>query len=108
MFGDPRSRVVTAEAHDRPSVVTSGDDDVDLVAAVRTVFVLPNRSAHRMNDEPERVAMSDRVDLRTVTLAPGERVVRRHRSIVVEPQELAAQACRILRDLADVPTGRKI
>src|SRR5262245_15242126 len=108
MFGDPRPRVVPPEAHDRPPVVASGGDDVDLVAAVRTVLVLPDRAAHRMNDEPERIAMAERVNLRPVPLTAGERIVRRNRSVLVEAQELAAQAGGILRDLADVAAGREV
>src|SRR6187399_747601 len=55
----PRSGIGAAETDDRPAVVATGTDDVDLVAAVRTVFVLPELSGCRMNRQAERIAMSD-------------------------------------------------
>ena len=58
-----------------------------------------------MNDESERVAVPERVDLRPVSLTADERVVGRDRAVVVEPQQFAAEAGRILGDLSDVAAG---
>src|SRR5690606_3658503 len=48
---------------ERPAVVPSGQDDVELVTAERTVLVLPDRPGVRMNGQPLRAAMADRIDL---------------------------------------------
>ena len=46
--------------------------------------------------------MAQGVDLRPIALAAHERIVRRHGAIVVETQDLAAQALEILRDVGNV------
>ena len=60
----PRPRIGAAVAHERPSVVGAGLEDVDLVAAVRAVLVEPHLAGARMHRQPERAAVSERVDLR--------------------------------------------
>src|SRR5262245_58840069 len=65
----PRPLIGSSEADDGPAVVTSGLDDVDLVASIRTVLVLPDVAGSRMNRKPERSAMADRVNLGLITLA---------------------------------------
>ena len=103
----PRSRVAAAEAHDRPAVVGARLQDVDFVAAVRSHFVLPHLAGRRMHGEAERVAVAERVDLRLVSGASDERVVRRHGAIVIEAQHLARVAVRILRAAAVAAARRR-
>src|SRR5206468_4564206 len=66
MFGNARTSIVAPVAHERPTVVAARQDDVDLVAAVRTVLAVPYHARLRMDDERQSVAMAERVDLRTV------------------------------------------
>ena len=99
-FRLPRPRVGAAEAHERPAVVRSGFQHVDLVAAVRSVFVLPNGAGRRMHGQAERAAVPERVDFRLVTFLADEWVVGRRRAVVAQPQNFAGEAVRILRILA--------
>src|SRR5688572_22199936 len=108
MLGDARPGVVAPETDDRPTVVAPGSDDVDFVAAVWPVLVVPQLSSLRMHDERERVAVPERVDLRSVTSAVHKRIVWRNSAIVAQAEDLSAQAHGILRDLADVPPGREV
>src|SRR5262249_170348 len=66
-LGLPWSLIGSSEADDGPAVVTSGLDDVDLVASIRTVLVLPDVPGSRMNRKPESRAMADRVNLGLIT-----------------------------------------
>ncbi len=52
--------------------------------------------------------MSERVDLGPMARAADERVVRRHRPVVLEAQHLAAQAVGILRAVSTTAAGRHI
>ena len=47
----PRSRIRAAVAHDRPAVVRAGLQDVDLVAAVGAVLVLPHLASAGMHGQ---------------------------------------------------------
>ena len=49
--------------------------------------------------------MAHRVDFRPMALAADERIVGRHGAVVVEAQDLAAQAHAILRDVRNVVLG---
>src|SRR5688572_7523254 len=69
----PRAGIGAPVAHDRPAVVLAGTDDVELVAAIRAVLALPELAGHGMEREPERVAVTDRIDLRPETLSADER-----------------------------------
>ena len=65
-------------------------DDVDFVAAVRPVLVVPQHPGLGMHHETQLVAVAQRVDLRPIVRLAHERVVARHGPIVVQPQDLAA------------------
>ena len=52
-----------AVADDRPAVVRARLQDVDLVAAVRAVLVLPDLAGARVHGQAERAAMAEREDL---------------------------------------------
>src|SRR5262245_16994201 len=108
MLGDARPGILAPETDDRPAVVASRLDDVDLVATVGPVLVVPELSGLRMHDERERVAVSERVDLRAVPGAVHKRIVWRHSAIVAKAKDLAAQTHWILRDLPDIPASREV
>jgi hypothetical protein len=63
MFGNARAGIVASEADEGPAVVAAGRDDVDFIAAVRSVLVVPDRAGVGMDDEGEGVAMPEREDL---------------------------------------------
>ena len=93
---DPRAGIEAPEAHQRPAVVAAGLEDVELVAAVGAVLVLPDVPGPGVQREAEGVAVPDGVDLRPVARLAHEGVVVGHRAVVVEPQHLAAQAHGVL------------
>ena len=92
MFGNARARIIASEAHDWPSVIAAPHDDVDLVAAVGTIFVVPEHPGLGVDDEAQRIAMSQGIDFWPMARVAHERVVGRYGAIVVEAQYLAAQA----------------
>ena len=73
-----------ARHYDRPSVVPARLDAIELVAALRAMFVRPDVAGLRMNREPLHVAVSVTPDLRPRAGAAHERVVRRHAPVVME------------------------
>ena len=108
VVGDARPWIVAPEAHDRPSVIAARQDDVDFIAAIGPVLVVPQGSRHRMNDQGQRVAVAKGEDFRPVAGAACERVVRRNGTVVAEAEDLATQTRRVLRDLADIAAGRHV
>src|SRR5262245_1748651 len=98
-FALPRARVRAAVAHERPAVVGARLQDVDLVAAVGTVFVGPDLAGAGVDGEAELVAMSQRVDLGLCSRFPGKRIVRWNASIVADAEHLAALISGVLREV---------
>src|SRR5262245_54449105 len=70
---------------------------IELVAAARAVFVLPDRPAGWLDEQPLRVADAVGKDLGPGIGAADERIVRRDRPIVVQPQDLPLMRAEILR-----------
>src|SRR3954471_4419534 len=68
-----RTWIGAAVADDRPAVVRARLQDVDLVAAVGAVLVLPDFAGVRIGREAERAAMAERVDFRPVAGLADER-----------------------------------
>ncbi len=58
-----------------------------------------------MHGEALRAAVTDRVDLGQVALLTEERIVRRCRAVVVEPQHLAVKRREVLRGAAERAAG---
>ena len=56
-----------------------------------------------MDDEPQRVAMTQREDFRPVSGAADERIVGRDGAVVAQAQDLAAQALGSCATLAILP-----
>ena len=96
-LADGSAVVVPSERDEWPAVVASGFDDVDLVTAKRSVLCFPDGPGRRMNRQPLRAAVTERVDLRHVTGAAHKRVVCRHAAIVLESERLAAVIAGVLR-----------
>src|SRR5262245_15892345 len=108
IFRNLRARIVPPEAHERPSVIATGQDDVDLIPTVGTVFVIPDGARLRMNDESQRIPVPEGEDLRSIASATCKRVVWRNRSIIAQSQDLAPKTRGLLCDLADVAAGRHV
>tara|TARA_B100002049_G_C15776032_1_gene248758 strand:+ start:30 stop:317 length:288 start_codon:yes stop_codon:yes gene_type:complete len=72
--GDTRS-IVHAETYDWPSVVQPRTDQVQLIAALWSVFVKPNIPRFRMESESLSVSMTIRPNLRMHSLLAYEGVV---------------------------------
>src|SRR5579871_189720 len=51
VFGNARSGVIASKADGRPAVIAAGEDDVDLIAAVGAILVIPQNTRYGMNDE---------------------------------------------------------
>src|SRR5947208_1190661 len=58
--------VVHAVGDEDPAVVLAGLNAIHFVAAARTKFGFPQFAGDRMNREAKRIAMTDRVDLRSI------------------------------------------
>src|SRR5690606_38078672 len=83
----------------RPAVIAARQDHVDLVAAERSVLVLPERAGLGMHGEPLRAAMPVGVNLREPALAADQRIVVRHRSVGAQAQHFAAVHVSVLSAL---------
>ena len=70
--------------------------------------MLPEFSGLGMQDQPQRIAMSEGIDFRSMAIVVHERVVIRHRAIVVEAQNFTAQAHGVLRNGGDPASGRHV
>jgi hypothetical protein len=94
---DRLARVFAAVADHGKPVVLPLLHRVDLVAAARTVLARPQLAGARMNRHALDVAKAERVDLRMRAGAGDKRVVLRHRSVRIDPQDLAHVAVELLR-----------
>src|SRR5262249_29747941 len=66
-----------------PAIVLSGLNDVDLVAAERSILCGPQLAGLWVDDQANRVADAEGVQLWLVALSAGERVIWRRTPIVV-------------------------
>src|SRR5262245_9656907 len=99
MFRNLRAGIVPPEAHERPSVIATCQNDVDLIPTVGTVFVVPDGARLRMNDEGQRIPVAEGEDLRSIASATRKGVVWRNRSIIAQSQDFAPKTRGLLRDL---------
>ena len=81
-------------------VVPARQDDVDLITAIGTVFVIPQVARYRVHDQPQRIAMSHRINFRLVPGASSEGIVGRHRPVVAQTHDFSAMTVRISRSVA--------
>src|SRR5262249_47994086 len=89
LIGNLRSGVVPAGRHERPPVVVTRPEDIDLVAAHRPNLSLPELAGLRMNRQAVAVAVPVGEDLRPRAGPADERIVRRNAPIVTDPKCLA-------------------
>src|SRR5437773_409999 len=89
--------VVTAVRDDRPAVVPARSDDVDFVAAHRAILRFPDLTGLRMDEQPDRVANTERIDFGKVSWFADERIVLRNAPVVVQTQHLPHVIRWILR-----------
>ena len=82
-------RTVAPKLTIRPAVVGALLDDVDLVAALRTVLRFPDRARVRMDREPHHVPVAEGPDLRLRIGLTHERIVRRDGAVIAKTQNLA-------------------
>src|SRR4051812_44394815 len=80
-----------------PSVVVAGLDDIDLVATLRPVLRFP-QLPFRIPGEPLRIAVTVAPDGRQRTGLADERVILRHRAVVVDAVDFTKRARQILRE----------
>src|SRR5204862_4417616 len=106
LLGLLRTQVRAAIADERPAIVATSTDDVDFVAAIRAILVLPDVAGARLNGETERVPVAEGIHFRFAAGASNERVVARHGAVVAQPQHFARVAVRILCAIAASPAGR--
>ena len=97
---DLRTAVVDAEADHRPSVISSLRDDVYLVAAARSVLVLPQLAGRGMEREALRIAVAVAPDLGLRARSADERIIRRNRAVGSDANDLADVVGEILRLVA--------
>src|SRR5207248_5664187 len=64
--GLPRSLIRASVADDGPAIIAPRPQDVDLIAAVRTVFVFPYFPGSGMHRQTQRAAMAKCIHLRPV------------------------------------------
>src|SRR4030095_3752206 len=86
-----------------PSVVLPRLNTVHFISAVGSEFGRPQLARYRVEDESERIAMSDGVKLRTISGSADKRVVGRNGSVIFETQNLSDIGAWFLRLLAVVP-----
>src|SRR5262249_53987865 len=102
---DPRAFIAPAETELRPAIVASRRDDVDLVATVWSVLGRQDGAGRFMNRQAELIAVPVREDLGGPSGLAHERIVRRNRPVVAQPEHFAVDAIPILRFLAERRSG---
>src|SRR5687767_8773147 len=89
-----------------PTVVLSLLDDVDLVSSSGTIksawsmLSLKHEIRARLEIQPLRVSMTQRPDLGSYVLLAHERIVLRHRAVVVQTKRLAGERIELLGQVA--------
>ena len=93
---NPRAVVVAAEAELRPAVVAPGQQQIDLVAAVRAVLGVQHGAGRGVHREAELVTMAVREDLGPRAGLADERVAGRRLAVVAQPQDFAIDVPKVL------------
>src|SRR6185503_7612349 len=92
---------LAAARRDAPPVVAAARDDVDFIARGWTVLRFPELPGLGIPGQPLGVAVAVAPDGRYRIGSGHERIVLRHRSIVVHAVDLAHRARQVLRVLHD-------
>src|SRR6266436_2563901 len=80
-LADRASGILPAVRDHRPAVVGAATNDIELVPAERTVFVLPQLSGFGMHNQSLRVAMSIAPNFGSRVLRSDEGIVGRNRAV---------------------------
>src|SRR5262249_16492265 len=92
--------VIDAIADHRPAVVLATFGDVNLIAPARAVLVHPPFAAYRVQGAPFRIAMAVAPDFRFGARSFDEGIVRRHRTVRPNADDLAEMIAKVLRLVA--------
>src|SRR5215510_4720429 len=99
--------------NDRPAVVLSLLDDVDLVSSARTIktawpmFCLKHQVRSGLPVHSLRVAVTESPDLRSRVLLADKRIVLRNSAVVIQAQRFACERVEPLRKLATSRVARR-
>src|SRR6478752_6032278 len=93
---DGRAVVLQALRDERPAVVLTGLQEIDLVAAALAHLGFPELARARVELEALGAPMTVRPDRRQRARDADERIVLRDRAVVVQPQDLAERHFQIL------------
>ena len=88
-----------------PAIVPSADDEVQLIAPSRTVFVRPDLSCFRMQGEPLHVSDARSSRSRKGVPSADEGVIRRNPAVVVETDDGPHVVGQILRRMVPHHVG---
>ena len=92
--------IIDAVADHRPAVILALADDVDLVAAARAVFDLPEIAGSRVDRETLLIAVAVAPDFRLRVGAADKWIVCRRRAVGRDPDQLAEMIGKVLRLVA--------
>src|SRR4249919_2352975 len=87
--------IMAAVRHARPAIIPAGQDQIDLVSALRAHFAGP-QPAVGGEAQPQHVAMADRPELRGDTTARSPGIARRRRAFVRQAKYLAQVHAHVL------------
>ena len=99
ILADRRAWIVDAVHDHRPAVILAFLDDVQLVAAARSVIVLPQATGSRIERQAFRAAHAVGPDLGQHARLTDERIVGRRRAIRRDVNDLAEMIVELLRDV---------
>src|SRR5262245_16710346 len=97
---DLGTAVIDAVADHRPAVILSLLDDIDLIAPARAVLVLPQLAGDGVEREGLVIALPVAPDLRLGASPADEGIVRRHRAVRPDADDLAEIVAEVLRLVA--------
>ncbi|MNF58793.1 hypothetical protein D3C84_403630 [compost metagenome] len=108
-FGNRLTGVVDAMGRQRPAVILAALDDVDFIAALRAVFVFPQRAVPRVERRALRIALPVGPDLRAHVGLADKGVVLGHSAIRVDSHHFTLQLVEVLGGRAVVvfPQGHE-
>src|SRR5258708_30153922 len=95
-MGNRRAGIVDAVTCDGPAVIAALLDQVEFVAAARTVFGLP-QIAVIVEGEPFLAALADGPDLRQAAVRAGEGIAGRGSAVLGDAEDLAQMGVQRLR-----------
>src|SRR5580692_9752146 len=92
----PRAWIGAAQAHHGPTVVATGLENVDLIAAVGPHLRDPHLVRGGMLSKAQYAAVPERIDLRSCVRLADEGVIGRNAAVVLQTQDLTGQRVEIL------------